>query len=179
MIRDIKNAKYDIIQVKQTVKNRLWKDPDIIETLNNPLLDLGEDGSCSGALGVNIFDFIRIPDTQDEVRNFICFEAETERQSYTNDKMKMMNLIFFCISHQDDIKTESGIPRCDVLGYLVNDLIAWSESLVNGTQWKEFYNKTQILDMKWHVRIIKFQADTPSNISDHMLGNRYERVQRT
>ena len=81
------------------MKNRLWKDPDIIETLNNPLLDLGEDGSCSGALGVNIFDFIRIPDTQDEVRNFICFEAQTERQSYTNDKMKMMNLIFFCISN--------------------------------------------------------------------------------
>ena len=61
----------------------------------------------------------------------------------------------------------------------MNDLVAWSDFLGNGTQWKEYYNKTQVLDMKWHVRIIKFQATTPSNISDHMLGNRYERVQRT
>lgn len=181
MIRDIKNANgdiiidSDIIRVKQNVKNRLWKDPDIIEILNNPKLIIDEDGSCSDALETNIFDYIRIPGTQDEVRNFICFEVEDDRESYTNNVTKIMSLQFFCISHEDDIKTKYGIPREDVIDYIVTDLVGWSDFLGNGTRWKKYYDKTDIIDVKWHARIIKFKTETPNNLKQSGWGNKLDK----
>lgn len=174
--RDLDFVKNDIIRVKQTVKERLWRDPDVITYLNNPKLEPDDDGGCSEALKMNIFDYIRIPGTQDEVRNFICFDVEDDRESYTNYKMKNMTMQFFCISHEDDIKTDEGIPREDVLGYLVTDLFAWSDLLGNGAQWKKYYDKTQIIDVKWHARIIKFKCVTPNNIEAHPMGNRFEKI---
>jgi hypothetical protein len=175
MIRDIQNVDNDIIRVKQSVKNRLWKDADVIEALHNSKLSPDTDGSCSDALDVNIFDYIRIPDTQDEVRNFICFDVEDDRESYTNNLTKIMSMQFFCISHEDDIKTEFGIPREDVLGYLVTDIVGWSDFLGNGTRWKKYYDKTEIIDVKWHARIIKFKTESPNNIRQSGWGNSLEK----
>ena len=59
--------------MKRQIKQLLISDPDILEALNNNELDID---SPDEFLDVNIFGFIRIPQTQDKVRNFICFTVD-------------------------------------------------------------------------------------------------------
>ena len=71
MIRDINNVDDSIIKAKRIIKEKLYSDPDIIEALNNPNLNPEEPDTY---LYDNIFDYIRIPGTTSEAKNFICFD---------------------------------------------------------------------------------------------------------
>ena len=73
MNRDINKVDDDIISMKRLIKQKLIADPDILEALNNK--DVPID-SPDEFLDTNIFGFIRIPQTQDTVRNFICFTVD-------------------------------------------------------------------------------------------------------
>ena len=69
MKRDIQNIEDDISKMKRQIKQMLIDDEDILEVLHNPKIDID---SPDEFLDNNIFGFIRIPNTQDTVRNFIC-----------------------------------------------------------------------------------------------------------
>lgn len=112
MIRDIQKVSDDIIEMKRLIKQKLIADPDILEALHNPDIDID---SPDEFLDSNIYGFIRIPTTQDTVRNFICFTVDDIEPSY-NSHMKVQNIQFNCICHLDDMKTEYGIDRHDLLG---------------------------------------------------------------
>ena len=73
MIRKIQKVDDDIIEIKRKIKQILISDPDILEALHNTDLDLD---SPDEFLDNNIYGFIRIPQTQDTVRNFICFTVD-------------------------------------------------------------------------------------------------------
>ena len=68
MIRDMQNVQDDIITIKRSIKQALIDDRDILEALHNEEIDLD---SPDEFLDKNIFGFIRIPQTQDVVKNFI------------------------------------------------------------------------------------------------------------
>ena len=99
MIRDINNIKDDICSAKRIIKERLYSDPDIIETLHNPNLDPSEPDSY---LDVNIFDYIRVPGSTTEVKNFICFDIRQDDVLATNSYMKQQVYIFSVFS-QDSL----------------------------------------------------------------------------
>ena len=73
MKRDIQNVKDDIVEMKRLIKQTLIDDEDILEALHNPDIDID---SPDEFLDRNIFGFIRIPQTQDKVRNFVCFTVK-------------------------------------------------------------------------------------------------------
>lgn len=161
MIRDLNNIDDDIVRVKRNIKEILYNDPDVIESLNNPTLD----PECpSDALGRNILSYIRLPGTQDQVENYICFDIGDTRESYVNEKMKNQVIVFMCFVHEKNLETNFDIDRHDLLAYLVRDLINYRDYLGNGTQYKLFYNNADIIDVKWHVRTLKFKATTPNNL---------------
>ena len=57
---------------KRKILEDLYKDSDIIEILNNK--ELQAVNACpEDYYNVNIYSFLKIPDAQSKVKNFICF----------------------------------------------------------------------------------------------------------
>lgn len=170
MIRNIQKVSDDIIEMKRLIKQKLIADTDILEALHNPNIDID---SPDEFLDNNIYGFIRIPTTQDTVRNFICFTVDDIEDHRYNSHMKVQQIQFNCICHLNDMKTEYGIDRHDLLGYLVRDIFNWSNDF--GLQFKLVYNKESTIDSDYYCRTLKFERDTTNNLTNATRSNRYDR----
>lgn len=169
MIRDIQNVNNDIIEMKRLIKQKLIADADILESLNS---DVDID-SPDEFLDHNIFGFIRIPHTQDTVRNFICFTVDDIEEHRFNTHMKIQQLKFVCMCHLDDIKTKYGMDRHDLLGYLVLDIFNWSNDF--GTQFKLVFNQESTMDSDYYCRTLKFERETTNGLNHATRSNPYDR----
>jgi hypothetical protein len=170
MIRDIQKVNDDIIEMKRLIKQKLISDTDILEALHNPAIDID---SPDEFLDNNIYGFIRIPTTQDTVRNFICFTVDDIEPSY-NTHFKVQQIQFNCICHLDDMKTEYGIDRHDLLGYLVRDNFNWTNDF--GLQFKLVYNKESTIDSDYYCRTLKFEREQPNSLKKAIRSNPYDRL---
>ena len=115
MIRDINSLEDDISLTKRIIENVLYNDPDIVELIDNPNIDL----ECPEDLVYeNLFPFIKVPGTQDESKNFICYEVDDMGEIARNDRMKQQIIQFVVFVHKDLIKTKYGAPRHDLFGLI-------------------------------------------------------------
>lgn len=170
MKRDIQKVNDDIIEMKRLIKQKLIADTDILEALHNPNIDID---SPDEFLDNNIYGFIRIPTTQDTVRNFICFTVDDIEDHKFNSHMKVQQIQFVCICHLEDMKTEFGIDRHDLLGYLVRDVFNWSNDF--GLQFKLTYNKESTIDSDYYCRTLKFERECTNNLNKARRDNLYDR----
>lgn len=170
MKRDIQKVNDDIIEMKRLIKQKLIADSDILEALHNPDIDID---SPDEFLDNNIFGFIRIPTTQDTVRNFICFIVDDIEADRYNTHMKVQQIQFTCICHLEDMKTEFGIDRHDLLSYLVRDTFNWTNDF--GTQFKLIYNKESTIDSDYYCRTLKFERETTNSLNKAVRSNPYDR----
>ena len=170
MKRDIQNVQDDIIGMKRLIKQKLIADTDILEALHNPDIPLD---SPDEFLDNNIFGFIRIPTTQDTVRNFICFTVDDIEPDRYNSHMKVQQIQFNCICHLDDMKTEYGMDRHDLLGYLVRDVFNWTNDF--GMQFKLVYNKESTIDSDYYCRTLKFERECTNSLNKATRSNPYDR----
>lgn len=172
MIRDIQKVNDDIIEMKRLIKQTLISDPDILEALH---ADIDID-SPDEFLDSNIYAFIRIPQTQDNVRNFICFTVDDIEDHQFNEVMKTQYVQFNVICHLDDMKTEYGIDRHDLLGYLIRDTFNWTNKF--GLQFKLIYNKESTIDSDYYCRTLKFEAIKPNSLNKAKMDNPYDKLRR-
>ena len=170
MNRDIQKVNDDIVEIKRLIKQKLIADTDILEALNNPDIPLD---SPDEFLDVNIFGFIRIPQTQDAVRNFICFTVDDIEASQYNSHFKVQQIQFTCICHLDDMKTKFGMDRHDLLGYLVRDVINFTNDF--GLQFQLVYNKESTIDSDYYCRTLKFERECTNNLNKATRSNAYDR----
>ena len=170
MNRNIQVVQDDIIEMKRLIKQKLIADPDILEALHNPDIDLE---SPDEFLDNNIYGFIRIPTTQDTVRNFICFTVDDIEDHRYNSHFKVQQIQFACICHLDDMKTEYGIDRHDLLGYLVRDVFNFTNDF--GLQFKLVYNKESTIDSDYYCRTLKFERECTNNLTKAMRNNLYDK----
>lgn len=170
MMRDIQKVSDDIIEMKRLIKQKLIADVDVLEALHNPDIDID---SPDEFLDNNIYGFIRIPTTQDTVRNFICFTVDDIEDHRYNSHMKIQQIQFTCICHLEDMKTEFGIDRHDLLGYLVRDIFNWSNDF--GIQFKLVYNKESTIDSDYYCRTLKFERETTNNLNNATRSNPHDR----
>jgi hypothetical protein len=169
MIRDIQNIDDDIIRKKRLIGQMLYNDPDIIEVLDNPELD----SSCPEEyMYVNIYPFIRIPDTQDISRSFITFMLDDMEKSQFNKTMKSQFLKVVIFVHKDLVKTKWGAERHDLLGYLVRDIFHLSNSL--GMQLTLLSDREGVTDTDYCTRTLQFEMTTPNSVKPFST-NQYER----
>ena len=171
MIRDINNVQDDIIEMKRLIKQKLIADPDILEALNNKDLDLD---SPDEFLDVNIFGFIRVPQTQDTVRNFICFAVNDIEPARDNTHMKVQYIQFNCICHLDDIKTKYGIDRHDLISFLVRENFNWTNDF--GLQFKLVSNKESIVDSDYYCRTLQFEATKLNSLNNARRDGLHDRL---
>jgi hypothetical protein len=170
MIRNIQKVSDDIIEIKRLIKQKLIADTDILEALHNPAIDID---SPDEFLDNNIYGFIRIPQTQDTVRNFICFTVDDIEDTGYNSHFKVQQIKFVCICHLDDMKTEFGIDRHDLLAYLVRSVFNWSNDF--GLQFKLVYNQESTIDSDYYCRTLKFERECTNSLNKATRSNVYDR----
>lgn len=188
-LEDKKNN--DIIRKKSLIEQMFKEDPDILEILgqkekrplnkyqdkNNPTED--ELKLRKEILDYNdkidhrqIVPYLKLNGIQKEVLNFIMFDIDDSDVSYTNNVIKNQTLIIMCLVHEDDMDTEYGITRADLLSYLVKDLLCWTNSL--GMQVKHVADFNDIIDSRYYCRTLKFKIEAP-NHQYAGVNNRYDR----
>ena len=172
MKRDIQVVNDDIIEMKRLIKQTLIADTDILEALHSDV----EIDSPDEFLEHNIYGFIRIPHTQDTVRNFICFTVDDIEENRYNEIMKIQYIQFNVICHLDDMKTEYGIDRHDLLGYLIRDTFNWTNKF--GLQFKLIYNKESTIDSDYYCRTLKFEAIKLNSPNKARMDNPYDKLRR-
>ena len=173
MIRDIQKVNDDIIEMKRAIKQDLISDFDILEVLHNPDIDID---SPDEFLDNNIYGFIRVPGTQDKVKNFICFTVDDIEEHRFNEVMKIQYIQFNCICHLKDMKTEYGIDRHDLLGYLIRDRFNWTNKF--GLQFKLIYNKESTIDSDYYCRTLKFEATKVNHLNKARMDNSSDKLRR-
>ena len=170
MIRDINCLEDDISLSKRIIESVLCNDPDIIEILDNTTLDPNIPDEY---FYENIYPFIRIPGTQDESKNFICYSIDDLSANEFNDRIKQQYVQFTIFVHKDLVKTKYGVARHDLLGYLIRDL--FNRSHLFGHELKLVYDREGVTDTDYTTRTLKFQLITPEVTQDGLFDNRYER----
>jgi hypothetical protein len=173
MIRNIQKVQDDIIEMKRLIKQKLIADPDILEALHNPDIPLD---SPDEFLDNNIYGFIRIPTTQDTVRNFICFTVDDIEENRFNEVMKVQYIQFNAICHLEDMKTEFGMDRHDLLGYLIRDTFNWTNDF--GLQFKLIFNKESTIDSDYYCRTLKFEATKVNSLNKARMDSPYDKLRR-
>lgn len=173
MKRDIQNVNYDIARMKRQIKQKLIDDPDVLEALHNPDIDID---SPDEFLDKNIFGFLRIPHTQDTVHNFICITIDDVEVDRFNEVIKVQNIQLTAICHLDDMKTDIGIDRHDLLGYLISDIFNWTN--VFGLQFKLIYDKESTIDSDYYCRTLRFEANKINGLNKARMDNPNDKFRR-
>ena len=168
MRRDINNIEDDLSYKKRIIGQMLYEDPDIVEIIDNSAID----PSCPDEiLYTNIYPFIRIPGTQDEAKNYIDFAIDDMEQGLRNDTMKKQHVQFVIFVHKDKVETKWGIPRHDLLGYLIKDIFNLSNKL--GMQMNFISNREGTTDTDYCTRTLHFEIITPNSLKPYKT-NSYE-----
>lgn len=171
MIRNIQNVEDDIVTMKRLIKQKLIEDPDILEILDNKNLDLD---SPDEFLDNNIYGFIRVPKIQDTVSSYICFTVDDIEENRWNDVMKKQYIQFHAICHLDAMKTQYGIDRHDLLGYLIRDIFNWTNLF--GLQFKLIENKERAIDSDYYCRTLVFEATKPNSLNNARMDGKYDQL---
>lgn len=194
IVRDLENKKNNDIIWKKTKLMEMFKsDPDLLEILGqkprrplNKYADANNPTSEELKLRQEIMDYnerieheqivpwLKLNGIQKEVLNFVMFDIDDTDVSYTNNIIKNQYLIVMCLVHEDDMETEYGIPRTDLLDYIVKDLLCWTNAL--GMQLKCVNDFQDIIDTKYYARTLKFKIETTNNIAGNRGGNKYDRL---
>lgn len=199
MIRDIKNIQRDlekkensdIIVKKDKILKMFNEDPDIKEILcmkepkplnkykdpNSPTeLELEKRKEIleynSKIAHPQIIPYLKLNGINKEILNFIMFDIKDDDVLYYNDSVKNQIITVMCLVHEDDMDTEYGIVRTDLLSYLVKDLLNWTNAL--GCHLKCIYDSPDIIDTRYYCRTVKFKTETPNN-SHSGMNNKYDR----
>lgn len=194
IMRDLENKKNnDIIWKKNKLMEMFKEDPDLIEILGQkpkrPLNKYADvDNPTEEELKLRqeieeynekvqheqIIPWLKLNGIQKEVLNFIMFDIDDTDVSYSNNVIKNQHLIIMCLVHEDDMETEYGIPRTDLLDYIIKDLLCWTNAL--GMQLKCVNDFRDIVDSKYYARTLKFKIESPNNLAGNRGGNKYDRL---
>lgn len=154
LFTQIQDTGYDTISYyKELLLTDLKKDGDLLELLHNSSLSLSRPDDF---VNVNIFSFLRIPDPQSVIKNFLCFELDKATSISGNSFKTVYELTFRCITHVDDVETVWGMNRHDLLAAIIKDRYNYSNIL--GTQLSKTTDKGYIAENAYYYRVVKFQT---------------------
>ena len=175
VLDDVKNN--DIIFKKARIKEIFNEDPDIKDVLGQlPKLPLNKyvdkDNPTEAELKERqriieynekvshpqILSFLKVNDIQTEILNFLMFDISDERPSYTNELIKHQVLTVMVLVKEDDMDTEYGIDRVDLISYIVKDLLCWSNE--TGLHYKLQSDAFGVTDSVYYARTLKFLIKT-------------------
>ncbi len=159
---DDENIKY-----KEKIRQALLKCPELLYAIHEPRFEkmlFNDDGSINYdgewdlyfGTSSNIRPYLYIPDSQDEVHNFVTYQVGfTETPKY-NDTRKYTTITFNIFVHGNDgIDKFTGIPRHDLIACIIRDRFNWSN--IFGVQCKLVSSKESLTDNNYISRTMLFE----------------------
>ena len=167
------------IQYKKKIEKALMLNPCLLYTLNEKSLEselFDDDGNINWKWNEdtkeyepigewdryfgsdsNIRPFLFIPDTQTEVKHYICYQVsfdETPRYQYT---LKYTTITFTIFVHGNDrVDKLTMIPRHDLIASIIRERFNWSN--IFGMQTHLISSKESTTDNNYLVRTLVFQV---------------------
>lgn len=197
-----KNPDDENIQYKKKIEKALLSNPCLLYALNEKDLELelfdkngninwvwNEDLSEYEPLGEwdryfgsdsNIRPYLFIPDTQAEVKHYICYQVAFDETPRYQDTLKYTNITFTIFVHGNDRDDKlTGIPRHDLIASIIRERFNWSN--IFGMQTHLISSRESTTDNNYLVRTLVFQVvDTNGihNTSDKTTSINNYRVRR-
>ena len=179
-IKEYKSAPDDEnIQINKKIEKALLTRPDLLYALNEKSLEtelFDDDGNVNWEwnneigeyepLGEweryfgsnsNIRPFLFIPDTQTEVKHYICYQVAFDEMPRYQDTLKYTNITFTIFVHGNDRYDKlTGIPRHDLIASIIRERFNWSN--IFGMQTHLISSKESTTDNNYLVRTLVFQV---------------------
>ena len=164
----------DAIRLKNKIKSMLMSCPELLWALNaeeyqsqlfNADGTLNETGEWDVYFGENslIRPFLFIPETQDIVANYLCYQISTGENMRYNDKMKYLIITFTILIHENNsIDKETGIARHDLIASILREKLAWSS--VGLADAIPIFENESVTDNNYITKVLKYQIALPNNL---------------
>ena len=167
------------IQYKKKIEKALMLNPCLLYALNEKSLEselFDEDGNINWEwdedtkeyepLGEwdryfgsnsNIRPFLFIPDTQTEVKHYICYQVSFDETPRYQDTLKYTTITFTIFVHGNDRMDKlTRIPRHDLIASIIRERFNWSN--IFGMQTHLVSSKESTTDNNYLVRTLVFQV---------------------
>lgn len=167
------------IQYKKKIKQALLSNPCLLYALNEKELEselFDDDGNINWEwneekkeyepLGEwdryfgsnsNIRPFLFIPDTQTDVKHYICYQVSFDETPRYQDTLKYTTIIFTIFVHGNDRMDKlTMIPRHDLIASIIRERFNWSN--IFGMQTHLISSKESTTDNNYLVRTLVFQV---------------------
>ena len=171
----------DNIRYKEKIHDALLSNVELLYALNNEELEselFGEDnnllideetrellGEVDRYFGENsnIRPFLFIPETQDEVKNYVCYQTNYSDLVRYNDKEKKLIVTFtIFVNGKDSIDKLTNIPRHDLIASIIREKFAWIGLEISTTT--PFGDKESTTDNNYLVRTLQYEVTLPNSI---------------
>ena len=166
------------IQYKKKIETALMLNPCLLYALNEKSLEselFDDDGNINWELNEetneyeplgewdryfgsdsNIRPFLFIPDTQTEVKHYICYQVSFQDTVRYQPGLKPTLVTFTIFVHGNDRMDKlTGIPRHDLIASIIRERFAWSN--IFGMQTHLISNRESTTDNNYLVRTLVFQ----------------------
>ena len=167
------------IQYKKKIEKALMLNPCLLYTLNEKSLEselFDDDGNINWKWNEdtkeyepigewdryfggtsNIRPYLFIPDTQTEVKHYICYQVSFDEMPRYQDTLKYTNVTFtIFVFFNDRYDKLTGIPRHDLIASIIRERFNWSN--IFGMQTHLISSKESTTDNNYLVRTLVFQV---------------------
>lgn len=168
----------DTIRFKEKIKEQLLCCPEILYSLHNTeyeteLFDdkgnLFHDGEWDKYFTSNIRPYLFIPETQDKVRNYLCYKVDFSEVAKLNtiEKYCQITFVIFCEGKDIDDK-ETGIARHDLIASIIRERFNWS--LIFNGRCRLVSDKEGLTDNNYVTRTLVFELTNLNSITKTSKG---------
>jgi len=178
LIEYTKSSDDDSIRFKEKIKKHLLHCPELLYALHNveyesELFDddgtLTENGEWDKYFMTNIRPYLFIPETQDDVKNYLCYKVEFNSIPKYNEIEKYCNITFTILCNGNDINDrETGIARHDLIASIIREYFNWS-LLFNG-RCHLISSKETLTDNNYIMRTLIFELTNINSITKTTKG---------
>ena len=171
----------DNIRIKNQIYHTLLSCPELLYALHRNDLEtrlfdedgninwdsethepLGEWDAYFGESG-SIRPFLFIPETQTEVRHYLCYQVDSDENVRYNDSEKLLDVTFTIFVHEGDRTDQlTGLPRHDLIASIIRENFAWIGLEIPTLV--PVYNKESVTDNHYVVRTLKYQCTLPNDL---------------
>ena len=170
----------DNIRIKEQIKDTFLNCPELLYAIHNKELEselfdedgnlnIDEDGNLTGEVdryfgeNSNIRPFLFIPETQDEVKNYVCYQTGYSDLVRYNDKEKNLIVTFtIFVNGKDSIDKLTNVPRHDLIASIIREKFAWIGLEISTTT--PFGDKESTTDNNYLVRTLQYEVTLPNSI---------------
>lgn len=119
----------------------------------------------------NIRPYLFIPDTQTDVKHYVCYQVMFDSMPRYNDLQKYTNITFtIFVNGKDRTDKLTGIPRHDLIASIIREKFNWSN--IFGMQTHLISSKESTTDNNYLVRTLIFQTTDTNSITYTPLGEK-------